>query len=155
MAPRVMIGDAAKASGVPAKTIRYYEQVGLLPAATRASSGYRLYDEPSVERLRFIRRARALGLPLHELKTVIGALKGGQQPALRPQLRDLVRSQLQLVTNQIAELERLRRQLEQVLEHMRTSARPPRGHRCLCLETNNGHVRRGGAAATEASETSQ
>jgi MerR family gold-responsive transcriptional activator of gol and ges genes len=54
MASRLSIGQVAKASGVAAKTIRYYEQIGVLPAPSRATSGYRLYDQPGVERLRFI-----------------------------------------------------------------------------------------------------
>ena len=58
--PRLTIGQVAKTSGVAAKTIRYYEQIGVLPAPRRGTSGYRLYDEPGVERLRFIYRARSL-----------------------------------------------------------------------------------------------
>ena len=64
MEGRLTIGQVAKTSGVAAKTIRYYEQIGVLPAPSRGVSGYRLYDEPAVERLRFIHRARSLGLPL-------------------------------------------------------------------------------------------
>ena len=64
MAHGLTIGQVAKTSGVAAKTIRYYEQIGVLPTPSRAASGYRLYDQPGVERLRFIRRARSLGLLL-------------------------------------------------------------------------------------------
>src|SRR6267378_1643264 len=94
MAPSLTIGQVAKTSGVAAKTIRYYEQIGVLPVPSRTTSGYRLYDQPGVERLRFIRRARSLGLPLQQLKTLMSALNGGPRPALRPQLRVLVRGQL-------------------------------------------------------------
>jgi Cu(I)-responsive transcriptional regulator len=55
------IGQAAKASGIPAKMIRYYENIGLVPAAERLESGYRDYDATDVHRLRFIRAARHLG----------------------------------------------------------------------------------------------
>ena len=54
------IGQAAKASGIPAKMIRYYENIGLVPAAERLESGYRDYDATDVHRLRFIRAARHL-----------------------------------------------------------------------------------------------
>src|SRR2546427_5491804 len=118
MASRLSMGQLAKASGVGAKTIRYYEQIGVLPAPDRATSGYRLYDQPGVERLRFIRRARSLGLPLQQLKTLMSTLNGGPPPALRPRLRALVQRQLDTVKTQIAELELLRQQLEQVFHRM-------------------------------------
>jgi len=154
MAHDLTIGQVAKTSGVPAKTIRYYEQIRVLPAPRRAASGYRLYDQPGVERLRFIRRARSLGLPLQQLKTLMGTLNGGPHPALRPRLRVLVRAQLNAVTNQIAELEGLRRQLEQILQRMRTSVRRPHGGGCQCLDTKNGPVRRRKAGSTGASKAS-
>src|SRR2546426_5663252 len=142
MAPSLTIGQVAKTSGVAAKPIRYYEQIRVLPAPRRAASGYRLYDQPGVERLRFIRRARSLGLPLQELKTLMGTFNGDAHHALRPRLRALVRVQLDAVTNQITELERLRQQLEQIHQRMRTSVRRPRGRACQCLAPKNAPVRR-------------
>ena len=137
MAPSLTIGQAAKMSGVAAKTIRHYEQIGVLPAPRRAASGYRLYDQTGVERLRFIRRARSLGLPLQQLKTLMDTLNGGGHPPLRPRLRALVRAQLDAVTNQITELERLRQQLEQIFQRMRTSVYQPHAGACQCLGTKN------------------
>src|SRR5437867_9558588 len=141
MAHGLTIGQVAKTSGVAAKTIRYYEQIGVLPAPSRAASGYRLYDPPGVERLRFIRRARSLGLPLQQLKTLMDTLNGGGYPPLRPRLRALVRAQLDAVTNQLTELERLRQQLEQILQRMRTSVYRPHAGACQCLGTKNGPER--------------
>ena len=137
MAPSLTIGQVAKASGVATKTIRYYEHIGVLPTPGRAASGYRVYDQPGVERLRFVRRARSLGLPLQELKALMSTLNGEAQAALRPRLRALVRTQLDAVTNQITELERLRWQLEHILQRMRTVHRP-RGGVCQCLGTKDG-----------------
>jgi MerR family copper efflux transcriptional regulator len=61
------IGQAAKRSGVPAKTIRYYESIGLIPAAGRTASGYRAYTAPEIEMLRFIHRARGLGFSVAQV----------------------------------------------------------------------------------------
>jgi len=66
------IGEAAKASKVSAKMIRYYEQIGLIPPAQRTDSGYRAYTEADIHRLHFIRRARDLGFPVAEITDLLG-----------------------------------------------------------------------------------
>ena len=66
------IGQAAEASGVSAKMLRYYEAIGLIPKAGRTESGYRTYGEADVNTLRFVRRARDLGLPIERIKLLVG-----------------------------------------------------------------------------------
>ena len=83
MAQTFTIGHVAKATGVAAKTIRYYEGIGVLPAPSRTASGYRRYDEPGVLQVRFIRRARALGLPLRHLKALTATLKQAKPDVAR------------------------------------------------------------------------
>jgi DNA-binding transcriptional MerR regulator len=134
MAQALTIGEVAQATGVPAKTIRYYEEVGVLPPPSRSAAGYRQYTDGDVQRLVFIRRARALGLPLQHLKALTIALDGEPRAAMRPRLLALVRAQLSTVHQQIGDLLLLQRQLEQVLHRLLT--RPPADHPggCRCLE---------------------
>ena len=135
------IGQVARTTGVAATTIRYYEAIGVLPTPSRAASGFRRYDQPGVERLRFVRRARVLGLPLQELKTLVSSVTGGLRPAFRPRLLGLVREQLAAVQRQIAELELLRHQLEEVSHRMLTSAPGRHAGTCRCLESGKGTER--------------
>jgi len=128
------IGQLAKATGVAAKTIRYYEQIGVLPAPRRTAAGYRQYDQSGVRRLRFIRRARRLGLPLRDVKPAIMGLDGRPDPALRPRLLQMVRRQLSAVQHQSVELGLLQQQLERVLRRMLTSPRGRHRQGCRCLE---------------------
>ncbi len=65
------IGETAKASGVSAKMIRYYETIGLIPAAGRTASGYRVYSTTDVQMLRFIRRSRDLGFPVDKIEELL------------------------------------------------------------------------------------
>jgi DNA-binding transcriptional MerR regulator len=133
MTHALTIGQLAKATGVTSKTIRYYEQIGVLPTPSRSPARYRQYDQSGVQRLRFIRRARSLRVPLREIKTLVTAVEGGR-PGLRPRLLALVRHQLLAVQHQSDELHLLQQQLEQVLQRLLTSPLRRRKDGCRCLE---------------------
>ncbi|HEY9855318.1 MAG TPA: heavy metal-responsive transcriptional regulator [Stenomitos sp.] len=80
MAQGLYIGDLAKRVGTNPKTIRYYEDLGLLSEPERTESGYRRYAESDVERLRFILNAKALGLSLNEIKDIVDLWASGTAP---------------------------------------------------------------------------
>ena len=127
------VGQLARATGVPAKTIRYYEQVGVLPAPKRSGAGYRHYSRHDVHRLLFIRRARALGLSLANLKALTAELDSGECVTMRPRLHALVTEQLRAVQQQITEFQLLERQLAQVLQRLQTTAPASHADGCQCL----------------------
>jgi MerR family transcriptional regulator, copper efflux regulator len=84
------IAEVAALAGVSAATLRYYEQIGLLPAASRTSSGYRMYDDSAVDRLAFISRAKQLGCSLEEITDLTIAWEGGECGPIQDRLRELV-----------------------------------------------------------------
>ncbi len=128
------VGQLARATAVPAKTIRYYEQVGVLPMARRSTAGYRQYYQRDVHRLLFVRRARALRLSLPQLKVLTAELESEQCATMRPRLRVLVTEQLRAVQRQIIELQALERQMTQVLQRLQTVTAAPQTRGCRCLD---------------------
>jgi MerR family copper efflux transcriptional regulator len=130
------VSQLARATGMPAKTIRYYEQVGVLPVPKRSGAGYRQYSRHDVHRLLFIRRARALGLSLANLKELTAELDSGECLTLRPRLHALVAEQLRTVQRQIAEFQVLERQLAQVLHRLQTAAPVQHTDGCRCLDSD-------------------
>jgi MerR family gold-responsive transcriptional activator of gol and ges genes len=107
------IGEAARASGVSAKMIRYYEQTGLIPPADRTASGYRDYSGTDVHMLRFIRRARDLGFSVAEIDELLGLW------------RDRSRQSADVKRIALAHIEDLRRkigEMEQMADTLQTLA---------------------------------
>ncbi|WP_062380825.1 heavy metal-responsive transcriptional regulator [Demequina pelophila] len=96
------IGELAAHGGVTAKTIRYYEGLGLMPAPERLSNGYREYDETALERLRFIRDAQASGLTLAEAGDILGMKDSGESTCAHT--RALIDRHLHDIDAQIASL---------------------------------------------------
>lgn len=112
--PLLKIGEVAQRSGLPVKTIRYYEEIGLLaPTVERSQSGYRLFNQHILQRLVFIKRAQSLGLTLHEIKDVLQVHDGGHLPchAVKKRLQD----KLDAITSQIRTLESQQAELQQLL----------------------------------------
>ena len=104
MTNSLKIKAVADASGFTAATLRYYEEIGLLPEASRSPGGYRLYEERTLERLAFIARAKQLGCTLEEITGLTVAWDGGQCGPIQDQLRDLVAAKIADAQHQLAEL---------------------------------------------------
>lgn len=104
------IGELAKRSGVGIDTVRFYERQGLLPKARRLASGYRVYDPGDVKRLRFVRRAKALGFTLEEIRDLL-ALSDHRDDDMAA-LKGLATEKLADVQAKLAELNRIREGLE-------------------------------------------
>jgi DNA-binding transcriptional MerR regulator len=133
MTRMLTIGQVAKAADVSAKAIRHYEAVGVLARPPRTAGGYRQYGPRELERVRFVRRARALGLPLGQLRELAASFDGGARLPTRPLLRTLVRAQLLAVRRQRAELRLLERQLAAVQKRLARPPRPDGNGVCRCL----------------------
>jgi MerR family copper efflux transcriptional regulator len=118
----LIIGQVARASGVPAKTIRYYEQIGLITPAARAANGYRLYDPDTVEVLRFIRRARALDFSLPEVTELLGLWRAPDRSA--GEVRALAQRHLDRLEQKRIELEQLQASIRHLVDHCHGDDRP-------------------------------
>jgi DNA-binding transcriptional MerR regulator len=105
----LLIGQVAERAGVSAPTIRYYEEIGLLPKPTRSSTGYRRYPETAVEELRFIRKAQALGFSLDEIAEILKLSRAGGSPCSH--VRSLGHQHLAAVEERIRQLQHFREQL--------------------------------------------
>jgi MerR family transcriptional regulator, copper efflux regulator len=104
MATSFQIAEVAQRSGFTPATLRYYEDIGLLAPASRTDAGYRLYDEASLERLRFIARAKQLGCSLDEIAELTTAWDGGRCAGVQERLRAAVEAKISDAHTQIAEL---------------------------------------------------
>lgn len=106
-------GTLAKAVGVSPDTIRHYERLGILPAATRTASGYRVYPAEAIERVLVVRRALRIGFSLTELAEVLTTRDAGGAPCCR--VYDLAREKLERLSNDIKALRQTERYLKRVL----------------------------------------
>ena len=116
------IGQASKASGVSVKMVRHYEAVGLLPKATRSFGNYRLYGESDVHMLRFIKRARALGFSMDDIKELVGLWKNKSRSSAA--VKKIAGKHLEALRLKIAELKSMAVTLEHLVHHCHGDHRP-------------------------------
>ena len=112
--PGMTIGKIAAEADVAIDTVRYYERAGLLPEPPRRESGYREYPADTVKRLRFIRRAKALGFSLPEIAELLD-LSSSRADVRK--VKSAAQSKLKLLDEKIAELTRVRDGLQQLVKH--------------------------------------
>ncbi|MBD2096566.1 heavy metal-responsive transcriptional regulator [Trichocoleus sp. FACHB-591] len=126
------IGSVAKASGVPIKTIRYYEELGLLKTIGRTEGGYRLFDPGIFTRLSFIKRAQKLGLSLAEIKEFLDVHDQGELPCdhVKIKLEDKVAE----IDQQIQQLQVLKLELEGLLSGWETKPANPETTICPIIQ---------------------
>jgi len=116
------IGDAAKLSGVPAKTIRYYEEIGLIPKAGRTAAGYRAYSAAEVETLKFIHKARSLGFSVKDVGDLLTLWRDRERASA--DVRRIAEGHVTAVEQKIAELEAIRRTLQGLIHRCHGDDRP-------------------------------
>ena len=115
------IGELAEASGTTTKTLRFYEEAGLLPAPDRTANGYRDYAAEALARLGFIRRSRTAGFTLAQIREVLDIRDAGVAPCRHVQ--DLLETRLDDLDRQIADLQALRHTVAH-LHHSATTSDP-------------------------------
>ncbi|NJN87527.1 MAG: heavy metal-responsive transcriptional regulator [Leptolyngbyaceae cyanobacterium SL_7_1] len=112
--PPFKIGEVAIASGLPVKTIRYYDEIGLLtPTVERSDSRYRLFSNDVVQRLAFIKRSQSLGLSLAEIQQILEVHDRGQLPC--GEMKQHLEAKVEAITAQIIALETLKIELQGIL----------------------------------------
>lgn len=130
------IGEAAAASGVSAKMIRYYEETGLIPPAGRTQAGYRTYGPKEVQILRFVRRARDLGFPMEKVGDLLALWRDRSRASA--EVRRLAEDQVATLAARIREMEEMKATLEHLVQACAGDDRPD----CPILaDLGGGHCR--------------
>ncbi len=127
----LLIGDAAKATGLTVKTIRYYEEIGLIPKAGRTNGGahtggHRVYTEAEVGRLRFIHHARLFGLSLSDIRELLALADGKGCPSRQPEYRKILQRHLHEIDERVRHLRGLRAAIGDLV----APARGRKGEKC-------------------------
>ncbi|MCB1885633.1 MAG: Cu(I)-responsive transcriptional regulator [Geminicoccaceae bacterium] len=116
------IGEASRRSGLPAKTIRYYEGVGLVGPSGRRANNYRDYDEDDVHRLVFVQRARGLGFTLDECRELLGLYADRDRTSA--QVKGLALRRIEEIEGRIRDLEAMRAALAELARRCHGDDRP-------------------------------
>ena len=110
MPDHMNIGEAARSSGVSAKMLRHYEEIGLIPAAQRTLAGYRVYSQNDVHTLRFIKQARNLGFSMDAIQKLLALWQDRNRPSRK--VKELAAEHIRELEERIIELQDMKRTLE-------------------------------------------
>lgn len=116
------IGEAAEKAGLPPKTIRYYEEIGLIAPADRTPSGYRDYGHRDVEMLRFLKRARGLGFGVDVCRELLSLYRDRNRASA--DVKRIAQERVTEIDAKIVELESMRRTLGHLIERCHGDERP-------------------------------
>ncbi len=129
------IGEVVRLVGVPAKTLRYYEDIGLISPAGRTDSGYRLYGWRELEQIEFIRRAKLMGLTLEQIRSLVEIAEEGISSGVLRHLNELLEQKLEETERKMEELRSFR---ESLLEYREQAAMAEERGTCRCAERGEG-----------------
>lgn len=116
------IGQAAEASGISAKMIRHYEDVGLVPPASRTFSGYRTYNHRDVHMLRFIKHSRDLGFPIKQIKDLLSLWHDQNRPSSK--VKSMAVEHIEILNKKIQELNAMKSELTRLVSCCHGDTRP-------------------------------
>ncbi|MCE9662599.1 Cu(I)-responsive transcriptional regulator [Halomonas sp. M5N1S17] len=116
------IGQAAKASGISGKMIRYYESIGLIASAKRTESGYRIFSEKDVHALRFISRARGLGFSVEQMGNLLALWQDRHRASA--DVKAVAQAHIEELDLKIKKLQDMRQTLEHLVDHCQGDKRP-------------------------------
>ena len=116
------IGQAAAASGVSSKMIRYYESIGLIPKTVRTESGYRVYSDQDVHTLRFIRRSRDLGFSVEQIADLVSLWQDRERAS--KDVKAIALEHVSVLERKIRELQEMASTLKHLAKNCHGDARP-------------------------------
>jgi MerR family copper efflux transcriptional regulator len=129
----MQIGELGRRAGVSAKTIRYYEHIGIVPEPERTTSGYRDYDSSALERLEFIKAGQAVSLSLGEIKEILAFRDRDETPC--GHVIQLMRERVTSISENIRGLEQMRTDLQTLLDKAATLPQPCGDSYCHIIES--------------------
>jgi Cu(I)-responsive transcriptional regulator len=116
------IGEAAEKSGLPAKTIRYYEDIGLVTPSGRRANGYRDYDQQDLALLKFVQRSRSLGFTVEECRELLDLYRDRSRASA--DVKAIAKSRIADIRRKIEELKSMEATLAELVEHCHGDTRP-------------------------------